>query len=85
MELSVSSSVILLLLRPITTTTNTTTACPPDWSDVRDVGLGCLLFSSQPMFWTEAEQYCSSAASNASMIEILSQQVRPDKNKIFSQ
>ena len=59
--------------------------CPPGWRDQTNLGLGCLLFSSQSMAWSEAEQYCRSAASNASMIEILTHQVAADKNKIFSQ
>ena len=84
MELSVSFSVIFLVLCPSSRTTTTTTGCPPGWSDVTDVGLGCLLFSSQAMGWEEAEQYCSTAFTNSAMIEILAQQVSPDENEIFS-
>ena len=87
MELSVSLSLIFLLLWPsscIGDGGGDGSGCPPDWSDVTSVGLGCLLFSSKSMFWSEADQYCTTAFTNASLIEILTEQVRPDKNEIFS-
>ena len=83
MELAVSLSLIFLLTWPSSCTAGA--SCPPGWSDVSSVGLGCLLFSSETMFWSEAEQYCKTAATNSSLMEILTQQVRPDNNEIFSQ
>ena len=71
MELSLSFSLLYLLVCPPSCTAD----CPPGWSDVTSVGLGCLLFSSESMFWTEAEEYCNNAVTNAAMIEILTRQV----------
>merc|ERR1712018_900126 len=73
-ELSVSLSVIFLLAWPPSSSCTGGAGCPPGWSDVTSAGLGCLLFSSKSMFWSEADQYCSSAFTNASLIEILTQQ-----------
>ena len=50
--------------------------CPEDWSDATLVDLGCLLFSEDIMFWTEADKYCDSLLVNASMVEILTPEVR---------
>ena len=81
MELSVSLRVIFLLVCPW----SCGGVCPPGWSDVTNVGLGCLLFTSSSMVWTEAEQYCNTAATNASLIEIHTEQVITVNNQIFYQ
>lgn len=80
MEVGVSVSVFLFLLPP-----SCTAACPPGWSELTTAGLGCLLFSPESVLWTEGDQYCSRAFSNASMIEILTLQVTAEQSEISSQ
>ena len=51
-------------------------SCPEGWRDAAVVDMGCLLFSEDIMFWTEASQYCHNACPNATMLEILNSEVR---------
>ena len=46
------------------------------WMDASVVDLGCLLFSDDTMIWTEASQYCENACDNATMLEILTPEVK---------
>ena len=66
----------LLSLSWISSSSSWVSECPEGWRDAAVVDMGCLLFSDDRMFWTEASQYCHNACANATMLEILTSEVR---------
>merc|ERR1712080_153880 len=49
--------------------------CPLGWMDSSWLGLGCLNFNGSHFYsWMEAEKYCAASSSNATLLEIATEE-----------